>query len=90
MDYVACQQSRNGVLFISEFSGTASNMPEAIKVDSWESTQVPDQIHKALIMAAGQRKRVHDVLCEYITTGNVQFYVNNMLQRLVQVLNFRR
>lgn len=89
MEYVACQQSRNGVLIISEFSGTASNMPQAIKVNPWDSTQVADQIHKALTMATEQRKRMQNVLYDRITTENVQFYVDSMLQRLVQVLNFR-
>ena len=86
MEYVACQRNREGVLIISEFSGTASNMPDAIKVNPWDSTRVADQIYNALTMGRTQRKRVHKVLYDYITSGNVEHYVSSMLQSLVQIL----
>ncbi|KAF5127208.1 Trehalose-phosphatase [Metarhizium anisopliae] len=86
MEYVACQRNREGVLIISEFSGTASNMPDAIKVNPWDSTQVADQIYNALTMGRTQRKRVHKGLYDYITSGNVEHYVSSMLQSLVQIL----
>jgi trehalose 6-phosphate synthase/phosphatase len=89
MEYVACQQSTNGVLIISEFSGTASSMPEATMVNPWDSAQVADQIHKALNMAPEQRKRLQNVLYDHLTKGNVQFYVDSMLGLLVQVLDSR-
>lgn len=88
MEYVTCQRDRHGVLIISEFSGTASNMPEAIKVNPWDSTQVADEIYKALTMGMMQRKGIHDNLYGHVMKENAEYYVNSMLQSLVRVLSF--
>ncbi|KAK0755594.1 hypothetical protein N5P37_011836 [Trichoderma harzianum] len=88
LEYVACQQDSHGPLIISEFSGTASNLEEAIRINPWDASQVADQINNALTMKKEQRYCMHSALYKRVVEGNVQICVSSMLRRLIKVLEF--
>ncbi|KAL7938440.1 glycosyltransferase family 20 protein [Trichoderma chlorosporum] len=86
LEYVACQQDGRGPLIISEFSGTASSLEEAIRINPWDVGQVADEINNALTMPQDRRNRTHRALYQRVVEGNVQLCVSSMLRRLIKVL----
>ena len=89
LEYIVCQQDTYGTLIISEFSGTASNLEEAIQINPWNATEVAGQINNALIMTTERRRQVHKALFTRVTEGSTEFWVNSVLQRLAEVLTLR-
>ncbi|KAJ4865407.1 glycosyltransferase family 20 domain-containing protein [Trichoderma breve] len=86
LEYVACQRESHGPLIISEFSGTASSLEEAIRINPWDVGQVADEMNNALKMSQKQRNRMHRALYQRVVEGNVQLCVSTMLRRLIKVL----
>ncbi|KJZ68894.1 hypothetical protein HIM_11716 [Hirsutella minnesotensis 3608] len=84
LEYIICQRDTHGALILSEFSGTASSLEEAIQVNPWDVTEMADQINKALTMTMARRRHLHKTLHRRVSEGNVEFWVNSILQRLVQ------
>lgn len=89
LEYVACQRDSCGPLIISEFSGTASNLEEAVQINPWDIVQVADQINNALVMTPERRSRMHKALYKRVAGDNVELCVNGMLRRLIRVLGHR-
>lgn len=86
LEYVTCQRDAHGPLIISEFSGTASSLEEAIQINPWDSSSVADAINTALTMTAGSRKTMHEALYARVTQEDVGFWIDGLLRRLVHVL----
>ncbi|KAL6857377.1 glycosyltransferase family 20 protein [Trichoderma novae-zelandiae] len=86
LEYVACQRDSHGPLIISEFSGTASSLEEAIRINPWDVGQVADEIHRALTMSPKERNQMHTALYKRVVQSNVQLCVSSMLKRLIEVL----
>lgn len=86
LEYIACQRESHGPLIISEFSGTASSLEEAIRINPWDVGQVADEINNALMMSQERRNRMHRALYQRVVEGNVQLCVSTMLRRLIKVL----
>ena len=61
-EYIACQQQRQGVMILSEFAGAAQSLNGSIVVNPWDSQQVADAIHEAVIMDAETRAENHKKL----------------------------
>jgi trehalose 6-phosphate synthase/phosphatase len=89
LEYIACQRDRLGPLIISEFSGTASNLEEAIQINPWDIVQVADQINSALTMTLQTRSRMHKALYKRVVGDNVQICVNDMIDGLRKIVRDR-
>lgn len=89
LEYVACQRDSHGPLIISEFSGTASNLEEAVRINPWDVFHVADQISDALTVAPEKRNFMHKALYKRVVEDNVELCVNNMLRRMIKVLRLR-
>lgn len=85
LEYIACQRQKHGVLIISEFSGTASSLDEAIRVNPWDTVDVADQIHKALTMSMEERRIMCQSLSKTLENRHVKHQTNAMLERLTEV-----
>lgn len=86
LEYIACQRQKNGVLIISEFSGTASSLDEAIRVNPWDTADVAQQMHKALTMSMEERRIMYQALSKRLEARHVKHQTNEMLERLGDVL----
>lgn len=87
LEYVVCQRDDHGPLILSEFSGTAGSLKDAIHINPWDLTDVSNQINYALTMSEGKKTAMHQSLYHHVTTRNVQAWSNNILKRLLVVLN---
>ena len=83
LEYVICQKNNHGPLILSEFSGTAASLGNAIHINPWDLGGVAKALKKALEMPAAQKKSDHEKLYNYVATHNVATWSNNFLRRLL-------
>ncbi|KAI0155082.1 glycosyltransferase family 20 protein [Hypoxylon sp. FL1284] len=86
LEYVVCQRDTHGPLILSEFSGTAGSLRDAIHINPWDLTDVANQIHNALTMSAEKRMSMQSSLYQHVTTQNVQSWIAKFLRKLVGTL----
>ncbi|GJN78549.1 threalose-6-phosphate phosphatase [Purpureocillium lilacinum] len=101
LEYVACQQrddhdkdsevdegddgTAHGQLIISEFSGTASSLEEALQINPWDVAGVAERIDEALTMSPERRREVHVAVYGRVRERDVKSWVDDMLRLLEQV-----
>lgn len=83
LEYVVCQKDNYGPLILSEFSGTAASLANAIHINPWDLGSVADSLNEALLMPLAEKKTNHDKLYDYISTHTVSTWANNFLKRLL-------
>ncbi|KAI0475345.1 glycosyltransferase family 20-domain-containing protein [Xylariaceae sp. FL0804] len=86
LEYVLCQRDNHGPLILSEFSGTAGSLRDAIHINPWDLSNVAKQIHNALTMSAERRMAMQSNLYNHVTTQNVQSWIAKFLRKLVGTL----
>lgn len=83
LEYVVCQKENSGPLIISEFSGTAGSLADAIHVNPWDLSGVAEAINRALTMRLEERKLQEAKLYKHVTVNNIQAWTNNYIKRLL-------
>ena len=89
LEYVVCQRDTHGPLILSEFSGTAGSLKDAIHINPWDLSGVAQNINHALTMSDDKKSAMHQSLYHHVTTRNVQAWSNNFIKRLLTVLSSR-
>ncbi len=83
LEYVVCQKENAGPLILSEFSGTAGSLRDAVHINPWDLTDVAHQINNALTMPDETRASMQDSLYQHVTTQNFQSWITKFLRKLV-------
>ncbi|KAI6374789.1 hypothetical protein MCOR25_003053 [Pyricularia grisea] len=86
MEYVVCQRDSHGPLILSEFSGTAGSLTDAIHINPWDFSAVADEINRALTMPPHKRQEMQTKLYEHVTTKTVHEWIGGVVAKLIQVL----
>ncbi|KAK9418235.1 hypothetical protein SUNI508_08196 [Seiridium unicorne] len=86
LEYVVCQRDTHGPLILSEFSGTAGSLRDAIHINPWDLSDVAKQINDALTMSEEKRQAMQSHLYHHVTTHNVQAWSTKFLRKLVGTL----
>ncbi|OAA36470.1 Glycosyl transferase, family 20 [Metarhizium rileyi] len=86
LEYIVCQKQGNGPLILSEFSGTAGSLSDAIHINPWDLTGVAEKINSALTMSDGERSRMQSHLYKHVTTYNVQAWISKFIRKVSNVL----
>lgn len=82
-EYVACQDSKKGVLILSEFAGAAQSLGAgAILVNPWNITEVAAAIGQALNMSAEEREKRHRHNFSHVTTHTAQEWAETFVSEL--------
>jgi trehalose 6-phosphate synthase len=63
---LAQNPSDPGVLILSEFTGAAEQLSEAIVINPYDASETSEAIHSALTMSLHERKRRHSKLLEKV------------------------
>ena len=90
LEYIICQKHSHGPLILSEFSGTAGSLSDAIHINPWDLSGVAEKIHSALIMPEPARAAMQNSLYRHVTTHNVQSWVVKFLRLVCAVLGDSR
>ncbi|KAL9160368.1 hypothetical protein ABFS82_08G194400 [Erythranthe guttata] len=88
-EFVACQDSKRGVLILSEFAGAAQSLGAgAILVNPWNITEVAAAIGQALNMTVEEREKRHRHNFEHVTTHTAQqwaeFFVSELNDTVIE------
>ena len=83
LEYIVCQKDHYGPLILSEFSGTAGNLTDALHINPWDLGGVADMINRALTMPPAEKKQLHQKLYEHVTTNTVSKWSNTFVRRLL-------
>ncbi|KAJ0311317.1 uncharacterized protein N0V96_009128 [Colletotrichum fioriniae] len=90
MEYVICQREGHGPLILSEFSGTAGSLKDAIHINPWDLSGVAVEINNALTMTPEKRMNMQANLYNHVTTRNVQSWIDNFIRKHVHVLGTQK
>lgn len=86
LEYIVCQKDNNGPLILSEFSGTAGSLRDAIHINPWDITGVAEKINAALTMSVEERTKMQTSLYTHVTTQNVQSWITKFVRKVHSVL----
>ncbi|CAN1179312.1 Alpha,alpha-trehalose-phosphate synthase [UDP-forming] 1 [Linum perenne] len=82
-EFVACQDTKKGVLILSEFAGAAQSLGAgAILVNPWNITEVADSIRQALTMSPEEREKRHQHNFVHVTTHTAQEWAEMFVSEL--------
>ncbi|XXG86564.1 hypothetical protein AAC387_Pa11g1430 [Persea americana] len=82
-EFVACQDSKKGVLILSEFAGAAQSLGAgAILVNPWNITEVAASIGYALDMPADEREKRHRHNFTHVTHHTAQDWAETFVSEL--------
>ncbi|XP_058221397.1 alpha,alpha-trehalose-phosphate synthase [UDP-forming] 1 [Rhododendron vialii] len=82
-EFVACQDSKKGVLILSEFAGAAQSLGAgAILVNPWNITEVAASIGQALNMSAEEREKRHRHNFVHVTNHTAQEWAETFVSEL--------
>jgi len=83
LEYIICQKDNHGPLILSEFSGTAASLGNAIHINPWDLGGVAEALKEALEMPESQKESDHQKLYNYVISHTVATWSNAFLRRLL-------
>ncbi|CAM1503561.1 Fc.00g011520.m01.CDS01 [Cosmosporella sp. VM-42] len=86
LEYIVCQRQGHGPLILSEFSGTAGSLSDAIHINPWDLSGVAEKINAALTMSDEKRQAMQDSLYQHVTEHNVQSWTTKFIRKVYNVL----
>lgn len=86
LEYIVCQKDTHGPLILSEFSGTAGSLGDAIHINPWDLSGVAEKLNAALVMTADKREEMQTSLYRHVTEHNVQTWINKFIRKVYNVL----
>lgn len=84
-EFVICQEANHKPLILSEFTGTYSSLRACIGVNPWNTKQVADAIHKAIVMDKHEAHERWKDLHRQVVTQDAQHWIESLLGRLERV-----
>lgn len=87
-EYLCCQTARQGVLILSEFSGSAQSLrAAAICMNPWNTVEFAEAIHEALEMNDDERIARHSYGHSYVVKHSSQHWANSFLQEFHETID---
>lgn len=83
LEYIISQKDKQGPLILSEFSGTAGSLGNAIHINPWDLGGTADEIYHALTMSTEEKQAAHQKLYKHVTTNTIQAWTSNYIKRLL-------
>lgn len=79
-EYVAAHGGEDGVLILSEFTGSAVELPDALLTNPYSSTRMDECIDAALVMSPEEQKQRMAKLYKAICRYDVQQWANHLFR----------
>jgi trehalose 6-phosphate synthase/phosphatase len=86
LEYIVCQKEGHGPLILSEFSGTAGSLGDALHINPWDLSGVAEKIHSALTMSEEKRMAMQSSLYSHVTSHNAQTWISKFIRKVYTVL----
>jgi trehalose 6-phosphate synthase/phosphatase len=81
-EYLFCQQEKNGVLILSEFTGAAQELSNAFIVNPYNLNEVAESLKDALACSEGEKKKMNAPMKARVTEYNAEKWANSFLRDL--------
>ena len=83
-EYVASRFDDNGVLILSQFTGAARELTDAVLVNPFDVEEMADAIHQAIEMPAAERQRRMRQMRQTVSDNNIYRWVGKVLTALLR------
>lgn len=87
LEFVICQKENHSPLVLSEFTGTASVLDEAILVNPWDSVGIAKTINLSLLMKEAEKFKLESKLYKKVLSNTVQSWTSKFLEHLIDHVN---
>ncbi|KAI9294220.1 hypothetical protein K502DRAFT_292604 [Neoconidiobolus thromboides FSU 785] len=78
-EFILCQKGNYSPLILSEFTGTAGSLEEAILVNPFDYSGVADALNDALTLSHEKKVEVHNALYKRVTTQDATFWAQSFV-----------
>lgn len=83
-EFVACRNDEDGVLILSEFTGCARELTDALRVNPFATHELAEAMHQAITMSPDERTRRMRRMREHIERYNVYRWGGKVLAELLR------
>jgi trehalose 6-phosphate synthase/phosphatase len=83
-DYIVCQKDNFGPLILSEFTGVAGSLSDALMINPWDQTGVANAIYEALTMPKEEQIIKYKQLYKIVSTQTVQSWAKSFVTELLR------
>lgn len=83
LEFVLCQKEKKSPLILSEFTGTASVLRDAILVNPWDSVGIAKTINNCFHMTASKKADLEDRLYKCVSSNTIQSWTSKFLEHLI-------
>ncbi|CAK9438638.1 uncharacterized protein LODBEIA_P28620 [Lodderomyces beijingensis] len=84
MEFVICQKDKGSPLILSEFTGTASVLKDAILVNPWDSVGISKTVNDALKFSDGEKKYLEDKLFAKVSSNTIQHWTSQFIRDTIE------
>jgi trehalose 6-phosphate synthase len=84
-EFVAARSDEAGVLILSQFTGAARDLKEAITINPYSAEETAEAIHKALIMPAAEQYRRMKKMREAVKNYNIYRWAAEFLRSITSL-----
>ena len=81
-EYVAARTDHDGVLVLSEFAGSAHELPEALTINPYAIDEMADAFARALTMSAAERRQRMEGLRRTVLARDVRWWASTFMRDL--------
>ncbi|CAI5757602.1 unnamed protein product [Candida verbasci] len=83
LEFVICQRNNNSPLILSEFTGTASVLNNAILVNPWDAVGVAKTMNEALLLSDNNKKLLEQKLYDKVTSNTIQNWTSTFIRDII-------
>jgi len=87
LEFIICQKDSHSPLILSEFSGTAASLSNAMHINPWDLGGVADTLKQALEESPEKKAEDHEKLYDFVKTHSVSHWCNSFFKRLLTNLS---
>lgn len=78
-EYLACQQDKNGVLILSEFTGAAQELPNAFIVNPYNINEVAQTLKEALSISEEKKQKMIEPMQERVIKYDASYWADSFI-----------
>lgn len=86
LEYIICHRDTHGPIILSEFTGTAESLVDAIIVNPTNTSQVAEKIKECLEMSPSAREDLHQKLYSFVLSNTSEVWNARFLTQLFKEL----
>jgi glucosylglycerol-phosphate synthase len=79
-EYISAHQGQDGVLILSEFTGSAVELPDALLTNPYSDKHMDESIDQAIDMSPAEQKARMEKLYKAVCQYDVQEWANHMFR----------